>query len=290
MKLKLFYLLLPFTIQLHAQQQMLRFVEQGTGKPLPDADVYMDTTFVAPTNYNGNVKVNMAMHFERLCIKHINYSIMAIPKDSISVKKVFELKKNDNVLKEVLLDKATAGDTLALLHLNFSHGDKVAKQIDAKEGSLITKLRFRVTNGTNSGVKGLRFLPFKANVYALDTTTNLPGKPLLDKDILVENKNGHKWATIDISSYNLRMPPGGACLVFIIPPYEEGLYKQLWIQSKSGLISAVPNLKHRLLLGTGSSYIYTAFTLNEYGELSGKAWRAVDGWDYVLEAEAVSTD
>lgn len=287
MKIKLLLLLLPLAIQLHAQQQTLRFVEQGTGKPVTDADVYIDSVFVAPTNYNGNVKVNMQYNFKTIIVSHINYATCVIPKDSVALRRVFELKKNSNVLNEVLIDTKSGKDTLAPLHLNFSYGDKVARLIEAPAGSLITKLKFRVTNGNNSGVKGLRFLPFKANVYALDTITNMPGKQLLGKDILVENKDGNKWATADISNYNIRIPPQGACIVFIIPAYEDGLYETFWIQSKTGLISAVPNLKHKMRLTRGNSFIYTSFIPNEYGELSGKEWRAVGKWDYVLEAETV---
>jgi hypothetical protein len=79
-------------------------------------------------------------------------------------------------------------------------------------------LKFRVTN--THGVKGLNFLPFKANVYALDSITKLPGKPLLPQDIVVENKNGATWATIDISKYDIKVPRQGACVVFIIPGLE----------------------------------------------------------------------
>ncbi|RYG39854.1 MAG: hypothetical protein EOO01_28685, partial [Chitinophagaceae bacterium] len=66
---------------------------------------------------------------------------------------------------------------------------------------------------------------------------------MLAQDVLVENKNGADWAVVDISAYKLQLPKQGACLVFIIPEWDEGFYTVRTISSRIGAIDAVPYLK-----------------------------------------------
>jgi hypothetical protein len=131
-------------------------------------------------------------------------------------------------------------------------------------------------------------LPFRANVYEFDTLTKLPGKKLLPKDLLVNN-NGAKWAEIDISRYNLKIPSQGVFVVFIIPDFNEGLYKQQTINSEIGAICAVPNLKYRKSDKYNISYIYAQYPLNHYtsyGERKWETtWRLVEDKVYMINIE-----
>lgn len=283
MRLKLFVLFICSVFYANAQQKLLRFVEAGTGKPVVDAAVYADSVFVAGTNYNGNVRITNS-NFKNLIVDHINYKKRIIPGDSLALKKVYTVVKLNNVLDEVVLDAKADKDSTTGAYWNFTYGMKAANRIDAPTGSTITKLKFRLTNGTNSGVKGLNFLPFMANVYELDSITGLPGKPLLANDVLVENKSGADWALADISAFKITIPAHGACVIFIIPEYEEGgIYKTFWISSKKGLISAVPNLKQKgTLKKLNGSYLYANFV---DGYAGGSHWKATSHIKFMMETE-----
>jgi hypothetical protein len=166
---------------------------------------------------------------------------------------------------------------------------KAATFITGPVNSYITKIKFRVTN--TQGVKGLNFLPFKANVYEFDSITKLPGKPLLLQDVLVENKTGADWAVVDISAYKLKLPPQGACLVFIIPEWEEGFYTTRTISSRVGAIDAAPYLKSELTWKLDRSYLYTQFISDiSNGKWSGQKWRQLDHRRYMIEAEFASAN
>lgn len=287
MAIRLLLLFLLFSVESFAQQKLLRFIEQVTGKPVQDADVYADTVFIATTNYNGNVKADVSGAYNNLVVSHVNYERRVIPRDSLVLKKVYTVKKLDHVLDEVVVSSDAEIDSTTSVHWNFSYGMKAATLIDAAAGSTINQLRFRVTNGVNSGVKGLNYLPFMANVYEIDTITKLPGKALLPEDVLVENKSGADWATVDVSSYRLKIPQQGACVVFIIPEFkDDGIYKTFWISSKNGLISAVPNLKHQPFPGKANrSFLYNTF-VEDYGKTGGTAfrWKLLRNAKYVMEA------
>lgn len=251
------FLLFAFLIAVNAfaQPKLFRFIEKETGKPVMDADVYTDSVFVGTTNYNGNVKIDLSGSYSTAIVKHIAFEKRVIPKDSLAVQQVYFMKKHDYMLDEVFVDSRTDKDTMVGHSVNFSWGDRVATYIPGEKDGTITTLRFAVK--TLGGVKGLNFLPFKANLYQYDTKTKLPGKPLLKEDILVTNPNGDYWAEIDISKLNIATPPEGIFVAFVIPEWEEGIYKTQFIQAKFGTISAVPALHRRLSSKDHFSCLYT---------------------------------
>ena len=226
---------------LSAQVKAFRFIDSETYRPIADADVYTDSVFVAATSYNGNVKVDLGGEFKNLTINHIAYEKCVIPHDSLLVKKVYTIKKQAWMLDEVIVDSEIKKDSVELPVTNPGWGSKTATFIPHKNDNYISELQFRVIN--IGGIKGLNYLPFKANLYQYDTVTNMPGKPLLEEDILVENPDGNAWAVADVSSYKITVPKEGIFIVFIIPPFEEGLYERDFIQANFGTISAVPALK-----------------------------------------------
>lgn len=266
-----------------AQPKLFRFIEKETNKPIPDADVYTDSVFVGATNYNGNIKIDLSGNYKSLIVSHVSYEKRIIPKDSLAVRKVFTVKKTGYVLDEVVVDSRTEKDSTTLVYRNFSYGMKVASLITARAGARLSMLKFRVTN--SHGVKGLNFLPFMANVYALDSITKLPGKPLLVEDVLVENKNGATWATVDISKYGLEVPKQGACVVFIIPGLDSGLYKTFTIASTVGVISAVPYLKWERSSDKKSGFIYDSFVDFNTGISTPRMWKRINGARYIMEVE-----
>jgi len=290
MLLRFLILTLFTTTYLFAQQKGLRFVDYAANSPVADADVYTDSSFVATTNYNGNVKVDIGGKYKNLIVDHIAYEKRIIPRDSLLIKKVYRLKKRTGILNEVVIDKQKLNDSAKAAYYCCGHGMMAARFVTGPDNSIITKLKFRVE--TVHGVKGLNFLPFKANVYELDSITKLPGKPLLPHDVLVENKAGDDWAVVDISAYRLKLPPRGACLVFIIPGWDEYLYNPRFIWSKVGQIDAVPHLKVKNAPSVSGSYVYTGpvFQDPDYNNNPVLKWRFFWGKHCMIEAVFANAD
>ena len=93
-----FRILLVFfvsTVSLFAQVKTLRFLDGGTKRPIYDADIYTDSTFVATTSYNGNVKVNINGEYSNVVVSHISYEKKIIPRDSLQKKRVYRLKRKN---------------------------------------------------------------------------------------------------------------------------------------------------------------------------------------------------
>jgi len=286
MFLRCLFFTLLITSSLCAQQKGLRFIDAKTGIPVADADVYTDSTFIAPTNFNGNVKVDISGNYKTLIVSHVAYYRRIIPRDSLAVKKVYTLKKRADVLQEVFIDNGKPQDSTISGITQFSHGAKGATFIIPPLNSIITKIKFRVVDGY--GVKGMRFLPFKANIYEMDSVTKLPGKQLLPNDVLVENKKGADWAIVDVSAYKLKLPEHGACLVFIVPPYSDGLYTTRTVWSEVGEIDAAPQLKSEATFKKYQSFYYYQLPFdNALRNFPGFKWRVVKNRRYMIEAEFI---
>ena len=127
-------------------------------------------------------------------------------------------------------------------HLSGKQEGKAAVFIPKVNGdSQIKKVLFGVSDF--GGVKNLKYLPFKFNLYTKDSL-GYPDKPLLEKDILIAKKDSKIWTKVDVSSYNLKMPNDGVFIVFILLKKEEYKYKNdEFISSKIGAIAAVPALR-----------------------------------------------
>lgn len=271
-----------------AQPKLFRFIEKETNKPIPDADVYTDSVFVGATNYNGNIKIDVSGSYKNVIVSHVTYEKRIISRDSLAVRKVYTIKKLGYVLDEVVVDSRTDNDSTSYLYRAFSYGLRVATHIRATSGDKITILKFKVSN--TLGVKGLIFLPFMANVYTIDSITKLPGKPLLPEDVLVENKNGATWATVDISKYDIKVPKQGACVVFIIPhtdfiPGQDGFYKTFTVMSKVGPIAAVPYLKWEHTSHENSGFLYDSFMDFDTGISSPVMWKRINKAQYIMKVE-----
>jgi hypothetical protein len=286
MFVRFLFITLFSVMSLFAQQKALRFTDGATRKPVADADVYTDSVFVAPTNFNGNVNVNISGSFKNIIVSHIAYKKRVVPRDSLLIKKVYTLERKVDMLEEVLINSQINKDSTTLPNKNTSWGQQLATFIPYKNEKYISKLKFRVVSVL--GVKGLNFLPFKANLHEYDTIAHLPGKPILEEDLLVENQEGRSWVEIDISSFKIKMPKQGIVIVFKIPLFEEGLYKVDFIQSKGGLITATPMLKYEPVKKGYFSFQYADY-LTDGSFISKREWRRVRRdyflMDLVLEGE-----
>lgn len=157
------------------------------------------------------------------------------------------LDNNQNQLSEIIIKPITKikyqfsfFEKLNSFETNFSWNNKAAIYIPKSKGNneYIKKLLFAVSD--YGGVKNLKFLPFKTNLYTVDSL-GFPSKPILEEDILVTKTDNENWTKVDVSKSKTVIPDEGIFVVFIILDKKD--YKLDVINSKYGKISAVPGLK-----------------------------------------------
>ncbi len=115
---------------------------------------------------------------------------------------------------------------------------------EENENKTISILKYATSN--IGGTKGLDYLPFKANLYSVDTDTGKPKDPLIDKGIKINKNRKGKYVEINIKEYNFKIPEEGIYIVMEILPKEE--YPSTFIKAnlpEMGLstISCVPAIK-----------------------------------------------
>ncbi|MDQ6472480.1 hypothetical protein RB619_17700 [Flavobacterium sp. LHD-80] len=161
---------------------------------------------------------------------------------------------------------------------NFSWNNKAATYIPkGSENKEIKKLLFSVSDC--HGVKNLKYLPFKVNLYTVDSL-KMPGKPILEQDILVKKDDNEYWTKVDISKFKITIPEEGIFIVFII--LEEKEYPTDFIYSKIGLISAVPALK---AYKYSKTYIRKSYRYSQYHTPDKRDMWLPTKYHYIMDVE-----
>jgi len=241
-----------------AQERSKMFtISKIDGKPLDDVNVTI--------NYGTNIEHTISDKAGNFMVekpdKVVNMTLSCIGFKSQSLKPPYPekiiLDVATIVLEEVQINKLRK-DLTTSLHL--SYDDYQVTFIPSKYddvNQLITVLRYNTVDIL--GVKGLKYLPFYANIFSVDTITGLPGLKLLP-DIIAKRVKNSKWVEVDISKYNIRVPKEG---VFIsVQILNETNYKVSRIQSEIGLITPVPTFKIKPRENGKKSFI----------SVYGKAW------------------
>ncbi|ESU29690.1 hypothetical protein FLJC2902T_01630 [Flavobacterium limnosediminis JC2902] len=141
--------------------------------------------------------------------------------------------------KSKIKDELSFFEKLKSFETNFSWNAKAAVYIPkSNDNKYVKNLLFAVSDF--GGVKNLKYLPFKVNLYTVDSL-GFPYKPILEKDILVTKTDTEKWTTVDVSKFKVAIPDEGFFVVFIILDGKD--YKTDFVWSKHGSIAAVPALK-----------------------------------------------
>ncbi|MCR5863307.1 hypothetical protein LRS05_14775 [Flavobacterium sp. J372] len=210
---------------------------------------------------------------KKLEIRHLNFE-----------DKIIKFPTHNQIIlneKAYLLDVTTVSGKIKIVReptlenfgfnyivVNFIPGTKT-------ENKIIKKLKYNTVNF--GGVKGLKYLPFKANLYLVDSLTGFPGKQLIPDGILLKRTDNKRYVEADISDYNISMPKNGIFIAFELLPEES--YKIKYIQSRYGAISAVPALK---IIRIESVKSYILFPYQRFDERN--IWvRQESNYDMIIE-------
>lgn len=248
--------------------------------PIPDAiiKVYFENSeaqLISDSLGKFALKEEEIKNIKKIEISHLNFE-----------DKVIKFPAPEKIVldeRAYLLDVTTVSAKIKIVGEptleNFGFNDIVVNFIPGtkNENKIIKKLKYNTVNF--GGVKGLKYLPFKANLYSVDSLTGLPGKQLIPDSILLKRTDNKRYVEADISNYNIVMPENGIFIAFELLTEES--YKVKLIQSRYGAISAVPTLKIRII----RSKKVKSFILYPYERLDGiNTWERQRGtYDMTIE-------
>lgn len=243
-----------------------------------DADTEMPVQYVMAkdasgtdsTTYVSNIRgqIIIPKNIQKLHTSHINYrdTIVAAQNNKVL------LIPSTTIMEEVLIqnqDKQKKGNLLLSVaspftdfKINFSHNNKAALFIPPDRDNLnkpIKRLKYEVID--IFGVKNLKYLPFKAAIYTIDTITGLPDKEIYGSEI-IKKKDNRKWVTVDVSNQDIKMPAEGLFIVFKV--LEQEAYKVFTIESEEGIISAVPSVRAKLYSNNNPQKSYYCDQINKW--------------------------
>lgn len=251
-KMKIYFILfLFFSGYAYTQESSFEgFVySNSSGLPVENATIKVITknnSFLCVSNNKGkyqfkNFEKNEIQSFE---VSHISFKNK---KTSKFIDTIFLVEKI-NYLDDVVVSskkkvyKLSPFKKLFTEVRNFSWDESIAVFVPQElenKGREIKKLLYAVSD--YGGVKGLKYQPFSANVYSVDTITKLPKEHIIKDKIIVKKKDEKFWVEVDVSEYNIKIPKEGVFIVMEL--LDKDIYKELIVQSTKGLISAVPAIK-----------------------------------------------
>lgn len=145
-----------------------------------------------------------------ITIKHLGYKEKNIPLKELVLNNRITLSPSKNLLNEVKvvsslnkgIKKKVLGDKGKTRTYGFVHGSKegseIAKKINPKNKQVfINKASVYIGN-----IHQENFI-LLLNIYEEDSTTHLPGKPLLPKQVIVNSNIDHQWLEVNINQYNI---------------------------------------------------------------------------------------
>ena len=203
-------------------------------------------------------------------IEDINYEYKTVFFNKINIDTVFLTEKTnviDQVVvtsKEKLTFKRAIVGFLFNYKINLNHNDKLAQLIvKKKKERKIKKIKLKIIDGF--GVRNLKFLPFKVSIYSKDSLILKPKECLFTSDVIIKSDN-KKWVKVDISNLNFLSNKEDLFIVFEILKEDE--YQQDLVNSKIGLIPAVPMLKAKIYNPKSSKkcYLLKYFTNSKFSE------------------------
>jgi hypothetical protein len=223
-------------------------IDSQTGQHISDVAMYSNNSIVAYSGKNGEIDFILSKDSVIFMFSHPLYMPLRIPSHKLVENSVIKLHRRSTNIDEIEIVAKRPhkiGRTL-LLPFTFKYmpswNDKLFTFYPKRNNKYIKSIKYRIVD--YKGTKGLKNLAFKANLFTVNPVSKLPDKPLLDKDTIINNSDGNKWVSLDVSKNKIKIPENGIFIALIIP--EKEFYKVKYIRSRSGVHCAVPAIKTRI--------------------------------------------
>lgn len=218
---KKIYIIFLFTFNFIFSQEKKIFIFSEDRLPIEDAEIYIEDSIKFVSNKSGLFKINKYDLYKKIKIKHLNYKSNEI--DSLfMIDTIFLIQKN-NILNEVelvikkknLKNKTLYPPNSILSELGYYKGwsttfsSEYATYISNEEKIIakIKSIKIELMKGHWQKREAL-YMPFKVNLYTIDTITKMPQKKIIDEGILIKKDKSNE-IEVDISEYDLDFPQNG---------------------------------------------------------------------------------
>lgn len=263
--------------------QEIKVLDFNSNAPIKNVSISIDEKFIGYSDDLGNFKINESIEYTFISFSHLSYETLSIKKEHFNEQIVYLVSKPETLdeveiegKKKYNLRRAVLGGLKASSGANLGWNTKIVTFIPFEEEGKITTLTYQLVDML--GVKGLKYLKFKANLYSIDTLTRLPKQKLIKDDILTSNKNGGRVYSLDVSKYNIQMPKEGVFVAFIILSYDE--YDIKVVMSKQGQICATPAIKTRVRKNKEKRFSLQCSKGYFDSKLNYK-WSKIDKWNKI---------
>jgi hypothetical protein len=219
MKNKLFLQLcftLFFALPIMAQKNIeLRVVNKNTNEPVPFAHAIFEVGRGTIFNENGQLTLVFSdeQETQELTISCIGYKSESIMLNLNNNEHIIRLEPIAIQLPEFVVqaDNSTwrttqLGTTRRRPRggYNYMAGCEIALLIEIpNRKNYLKNIQFYITDKNNPQEK------FRAIIYSVNKETGLPGKPVLEKNIILNAQRGNEWVSYDVSQYAITIPEEG---------------------------------------------------------------------------------
>jgi len=237
----IFLIFLP-CIELFSQEAYFNWIgsiiEKDGAKKISYATVRLfsdDRVFVFVANDEGiiNIKYHRPTSSDSILVTSIGYKALRLFSRELHEMTEIQLEEDIYSLSEIVVTpskrrrvRTTRLGNRALMPFSTYIGTIA----DTKQGLLIkyeetngriSKVRYYLSGDVNRENRHLR--PFRVMINAMDTLNNMPGMDLLAEHLIVTpNNRSDGWFEIDVSHFNIELPPKG---VFVgIETFSEEYY------------------------------------------------------------------
>lgn len=199
---------------------------EANSTPINGVFVIQNDTILGSTDEKGNFTIYSDPALEHIYLKHISFEEKKVHKNLLEGGVIY-LQEKSNVLSEILIEtsKVKLEDIFqkkALLNFSRivrsgkpSFSSHIALFIPKeKTGNFIIKsLYVKPTLGYWDKKTQIRYLPFRVNLYSVDSVSFLPGNKIIEDGILTQKSAGDELVTVDVSQYDIKFPNDGIFVV-----------------------------------------------------------------------------
>ena len=242
---KIFFLIVfsPFLIFSQVNKEIVLLKERDS-TIVKKAHVYIDDIPYTFSNGKGIFQLRVSNKKGNVRITHIGFLDKVLLLNEI-IRDTLYLKEKNNVLNEVLITKKRRKRIEVfpkknlLTRIGYFKGHKIRlNKIYATFLSKPKKKIYRITKVLIETSKGYwgdskkKYMPFKVNLYFVDSISGYPSKKILPHSILVREEDGKKkYVEVDVSKLYIDYPDNGI-FVSVEPLTEREYYTFSYISKE----------------------------------------------------------
>lgn len=225
----LLFLLMPFCYGQNSSS--FKLLNKKDSSSISNAHIFIDDKLLQISDSLGIFSLNHEQQFDKIHISHINFEDKLLTySESIEKDKIFMTPLNHNLEEVNILTKNYEKTSILPKQSVFS---KVGYFKGHRANSNSQYATFIPNNDFNEATiekiivephKGYwgdpdkQFMPFKVNLYSVDTINKIPLKKIIHSSILTRkndsnNNTQKKYVMVDIRDYNIDFPKEGVYVV-----------------------------------------------------------------------------